>query len=313
MELPMSTNTPYLIYILHKDEIFLRILKNMILTNVRNISIKTFSRKDDIFNEGDLTSVDLIITDISFIDNELNDLNDLKHGLFHLCNKIDTPYLFILDDDKDIQLDKLSFLNENKIIYDFILKSYINEVMANRIKVLLSIPKIAKTKNSEILLTQANIWNLLNYSSNTFVVVLDSQMNVKIANYHLYSTLGFEKEDEILGKRWTIFIKESMIEVIEHVHEEVLKKNPGYSEFAHEIVDKAGKLVMVKWFNSMINSDYNWVFSIGIPLIKEPTIDEDIDSIRSYFKEVLERDKTTILAMKEVALKHSKRILGYDK
>jgi hypothetical protein len=93
----------------------------------------------------------------------------------------------------------------------------------------------------------------------------------------------------------------------------IVNKSQCYKEFTNDILDKDNKTITVKWFNTLINSEFNCVFSIGLPLTKEPTLDEDIDSLRSYFRDILEKDKTTINAMKEVTMKYSEKLFGENK
>ena len=60
------------------------------------------------------------------------------------------------------------------------------------------------------------------------------------------------------------------------------------------------QLDIVRWFNSSINNGIKGTFSIGIPITKTVTHADDMDSIRSYFRDVIEKDKTTINALKNL-------------
>ena len=87
--------------------------------------------------------------------------------------------------------------------------------------------------------------------------------------------------------------------------------NKAYEEFTNNIYNEGTKKsITVRWFNTLINHEFNCVFSIGLPLTKEPTIDEDIDSLRAYFRDILEQDKTVINAMKEITMKYSAKIFS---
>jgi len=145
------------------------------------------------------------------------------------------------------------------------------------------------------------LWDLFNYSS-LYVIALDSDFKIQLCSYALAKILGYDTEDEILGKNFLRFILPEMTELISYVGNEVLKNNDCYNEFTNEIVSINGDIVKVKWFNSKINGNINWLFSIGIPLTKEVTIQDNIETIRAYYKNVLEKDKTMFQAIKEIGL-----------
>ena len=285
----MINNKIYTIYIIYEN----KSIEKLIHENINNIEVKTFNSVDQIIYTNE--DVDLIIINST----------DVTEKIFKTT---DTTYLLLTDDNFD--KSNLLFLNKNKIIYDIINKSNIDEfIFINRIKVLLTLPKLNKKFDSEKHIIQSNIWKFLDYS-NLFIVMLDKELNIKIANYHLSKILGFEDEDKICNLNWSKFLKPNDIDLIKHIHSEILLGSKLYNEFTNDIIDKDNKLITVKWFNVLINHGFNCTFSIGIPLTKKPTIDEDIDSIRAYFKDILEQDKTTINAMKEMTLEYSKKIMN---
>ena len=62
---------------------------------------------------------------------------------------------------------------------------------------------------------------------------------------------------------------------------------------------------MVHWFNSHINTEYNWSFSFGITKTPNPTM-VTMDSIREYYKDIIEYDRTMIESMKETIIQNDK-------
>ena len=78
-------------------------------------------------------------------------------------------------------------------------------------------------------------------------------------------------------------------------------------EFANEIITKSGELITVKWFNSMINEGGSGTFSVGLPLSRDISKEDSIDSIRAFWKDKLEQDRTTIQALKNIVFNGESR------
>lgn len=303
-------NKSYLIYLSHENKEFENRLKNIILSNLNNVEVKTFSGREKIPKDSYLILADLIIIDIIFEDHRLE---LLKEGLIKINHKTTTPYLFFINNNYD--LNKISFITKeySETIYDFINEEIFNEfIFINRIKTLLKIPKISKFTYSEVEKIQSEIWKLLDYS-NLFVVMLDRNLEIKIINYHLSKILGYDRPSDLIKKDWREFLRSPDHELIHHVYNEIIDGNQSYKEFTNDIIDLEKKTITVKWFNTLINHDFDCIFSVGVPLTKDPSIDEDIDSLRAYFRDILEQDRTIINAMKEVTMKYSEKILGPKK
>jgi len=304
----LPNNKSYLIYLSHEDKKFESKLKKMILDNLKNVEVRTFENRSLIPSDEDISKVNLIIIDLLF---EKDKIEKIHNSLVIINHKSSTPYLLI-NDHKLFDVNKfLFFKNYPDLIFDFINESTLNEfIFINRIKVLLSIPRTLNVQKEKI---QSNIWKILDYT-NMFVIMLDKDLDIKIVNFHLAKILGYENPDDLIGLNWANFLRPSDKDLIGHVCEEIIvNKNKCYKEFTNDILDKDNKTITVKWFNTLINSEFNCVFSIGLPLTKEPTLDEDIDSLRSYFRDILEKDKTTINAMKEVTMKYSEKLFGENK
>jgi PAS domain S-box-containing protein len=301
----LEISKPFLIYLSYEDKEKQENLKDLILKRLRNVEVKSFVLKKELIIQPEFELADLIITDLCFNLDRIKKIYDILKNIHF---KISSPFLFIVDNES-IQEELLQPLQNTKLIYDFVRYPFLDTIIINRIRVLLSIPKILKSEGLEKNKIQENIWNVLNYS-NMFTLILDKQQNIKLANYHLSHVLGFESEEQLIGLNWKMFIKQSDIELVKYVHEEILSGNEFYTEFTNDIINKQGKTITVKWFNSIINGGFNYIFSIGIPLTREPSLNEDIDSIRSYFADILQKDKTTINAMKEITMKYSNKIFG---
>lgn len=146
--------------------------------------------------------------------------------------------------------------------------------------------------NAEIIL------ELLNYTS-AYVVVLDSEMNIRFINIALSRKLGFTDETELLGRNWINFVPKHLQSIIKECHKKLLTitKN-NYHEFVNDIVDIEGKTFNVKWINTAINHKTNWTFSLGIPQdINLEAVSED--EIRKQFHTVIKSNKQMIETLKE--------------
>ena len=149
--------------------------------------------------------------------------------------------------------------------------------------------------------TQTAILDVLNYS-NMFVLVLDEKMNIKFINWSLATALGFENEFEPLDRCWLDFIPKEIQETIKTVHASISRGgNPiKFREFTNEVLKVNGEKISIKWFNTAINHDYNWSFSIG--LLNEAHIHVTEESIRSYYQNVIQNDRTMILSLRDTIL-----------
>jgi hypothetical protein len=305
----LPENRSYLICLSHENKEFEKRLKNLILNNLKNVEVKTFSSRECIPKDSDLTCADLIIIDLIFEDSSLE---KIQQGLIEINHKTSTPYL-LFTNHNDFDLNRISFIKDYpETIFEFIDELTFNDfIFINRIKALLKIPKISKFSHSEVEKIQDGIWKLLDYS-NMFVVMLDKDLKIKIINYHLSKALGYEYPSELIKQDWKNFLRSPDHDLIQHVNDEIIKGNQNYKEFTNEIITSDKKTLTVKWFNTLINHGFNCVFSIGLPLTKEPTLDEDIDSLRAYFRDILEQDRTVITAMKEVTMKYSEKIFNEE-
>lgn len=144
------------------------------------------------------------------------------------------------------------------------------------------------------------IWELFNYC-NTYLVLLDRNMNVKLANLSLASDLGFEAETDLIGKNWLDFIPEENKSFIQHTYHNItlfpFKEN--HKELINEIKTIDNKIITVKWINNYINSKFNMVLSTGIKtdLIEKHMKSED--TMRSFYMDIIKRDRNMIEALRE--------------
>lgn len=152
------------------------------------------------------------------------------------------------------------------------------------------------------------IWDMLNHSK-VYVLLLDAHMNVLLINNNFATKLGFESEKDVIGKCWLDFIKPEEQDQIINIHESLAftdkEEAHKYREVVNDVVRLDGHVCTIKWFNFSVNHEYNLTFSIGIP--KDPPSKISEESIRKYYQDVLEKDKTMISSLRDTVLRESKK------
>ena len=150
------------------------------------------------------------------------------------------------------------------------------------------------------------IFQMLNYA-NMYVLVLDEKMDIKFANNSLAVDLGFNGYKEVVGKCWLDFITEKERKIIITIHAIVaggIEDWEKYREFQNIIKSINGEEIGVHWFNSHINTDFNWSFSFGIR--QKPNTQVTMESIRKYYKDIVDKDRTMINSMRDMLVFRNK-------
>lgn len=167
--------------------------------------------------------------------------------------------------------------------------------------------ELSTYKHEAISLKKA-IWDMLNYT-NMFVVILDNNMIVKLSNYSLATAIGFKDESEILERCWLDFVSEKDRLMIEHVHSMVKiceeQRDEKYKEVINDLVLLDGSIISVRWFNLCINHSYQMTCSVGVALEKKSEITDE--SIRSFYRDVIDKDRTMIQSIRDLVLCKSKK------
>lgn len=147
------------------------------------------------------------------------------------------------------------------------------------------------------------IWDMLNYSS-LYLVLLDQKMIIKLCNWSLAKSLGYETEKDIVGQCWLNFVPEKDIDRIKMIHSSLAHENDStYKEVINDIKTKDGKIISIKWFNLQINNNYHMTMSLGLHLTKTIQPIQPEDSIRSYYRDVIDKDRTMIKSLRDVVFK----------
>jgi len=143
---------------------------------------------------------------------------------------------------------------------------------------------------------QNAIWDILNYLP-YFVLLIDEKYTIKLSNYALATTLGFEDEQEVVGKNWLNFVEPNYRDKVEE-NLNYLMKNPSICmELSYKITPKQGDSILTKWNVSCSNGGRNFTIKIGA-IAKDIKSEIVEDSIESYFRNVLKKDRTLIQSLK---------------
>jgi len=266
-----------------------------------DITLKKYSEYKDLINDnGFLKSCSLIILDICCVDT---------------CNKLGfdfkVPILIMLDKEPE-DLEKFDFNKLDKfLLVDFIRRPFLKNIFINKVKILIRLAEYNKTLNLDKARLLTNIWDLLNYS-NLYVVVLDANnFKIKVINYALSQSLGYENESQFIDKNWLDYIPDYEKDNVKRIMYHIREKQEKYLEFLNDIIclnKENNEIISVKWFNSYINHTSNLIFSIGVPITKDPAFLNDIDSLRAYYRDVIVRDREMIKSLKEVTKKYTDEI-----
>ena len=289
-------NKKPVVYIIDDESFILEILKKVIEDEYET---KCFTNKEDLLKEkNNFHDVCLFVIDIMI--DKINGI-DLSNELFEMG--VEQPRLFISGKyGEDAFKELTSKINDN-YIFDFVNKPVTQGNFKNKINLLTQIYNYNKVLIYEKERSVGTIWDMLNHAL-IFIVLLDKDLNVRLANYSLAKELGFNSEKEIIGTNWLEFIEPVMHDILREVQANMLSGRNDYREFTNSIVSKNKELIKVKWFNTYANNNSHLCVSIGVPY-KDISANESVDSVRSYFRDIVDRDKTMIQAIKQTMFNNS--------
>lgn len=141
------------------------------------------------------------------------------------------------------------------------------------------------------------IWDIFNYST-FYIVVFDENMKIVLANYAFAIALGFSSEDELVGKKWSDFISEEEKSVAEKVFKSLRNGNISYEEYSGKTKTKSDSPLYIRWFSTFLDNHIKCIVNVGIPL-ECLSPEQSIDSVRAFYKDILEKDSKMIQTMKE--------------
>jgi len=282
-----------IIFILDDDKATCDVLSSIIKHNLNNCIIYKFNDSSEMLSHQELHQVDLFIVDVSLVGETGC---QVMSKVVELINR-STACLFISGRDYE-----LKDFEDDRYTFDFINKPPNTKILINRIRVLLQVTTKYKNLEYDKMRVQLSLFDLMNHS-NFYVIILDTDCNIKLCSSVLAKDLGFNNSNELIGMSWLKIIPCEIQENIVNIFDNILEKVDivdDFREVTNPIISRNGKKIIVKWFNTKIKNGNIYSFSIGIP-INKPVIDEDnINAIRSYWSDIIEVDRTTIESLKNI-------------
>lgn len=288
------------IVIIDDNEGALNSLKLMIKKSFPSYEVHCFDAvNDDFFDFITSHDVCLYIIDV-VLEDQILDGRELALEIL----KRQTDPIFLFTSGYDYNLSSFCPL-KGKAIYDFLNKPISFEEIKNRVSVLLNVSKTYADLQENMRTVKHAVWDILNYS-NLFVIMMDTDFKIKLASWYLATALGFDNEEDLIGKDFTEFIPDKNKDFVKSLYEAITTNDEKYYKPV-EIITKVklhDKVIEVKWFSAFINDTNNMIFNIGIPL-EESKFGTTEESIRSYYKDILIQDRTMIESLRDTVLKVS--------
>ena len=179
-----------------------------------------------------------------------------------------------------------------KMVHDFIIEPFLDNILVNRVNVLLQTSHGFKIREDSKINCELMMWDLFNYS-NRFIVLVDDRGVIRLVSSWFCKTVGYN-EDELLGKYFSDFAYLPDGATFDYFLNVILKtKNNKYTECSYKIVKKDGSTIDIKWFNSCIKNSKNWMFSVGMPY-EENEKESDEDMLRALWKKIMDEDRMKI-------------------
>ena len=285
------------IFIIEDEPTISALIKDVIESaGLNNYFVRIFSSISDAVLNPLFENVDVFIVDIVL---------KKENGLM-MCNSVDpdSPVTFLFISGNVSEEDFHKNLPEN-CICDFLEKPFSNEMLLNKLKILLRISKRNKAYQIEKEKVEKLLWSVINYSKFYFLVI-DSSINIRIANLSLANILGFESPEELTGRDFKEFLSDSSKEAISALFkesEDKTKKVQSTGECIYDVysyIEK--KRTTVRWFSTRLNG---FILTFGVSILYEIVEDniKDENSVRHLWETEIKKDKVFIESIKIAARK----------
>lgn len=277
------------IFIIDDDEYSLESIKYCLDFNKYQINL--FKYSEDLLSHKLLKEADLFVIDVR-LDNESGIELSLK-----LQNMgIHVPRFYVSGFAPEEFFDQLTKYN-HRYMYDFVSKPFNSLTFLNRINVLLKLSTYQKYLKEEKDKAESTMWNMLINNSNFFIISIDTNLKIKTCSTNLVKILKY-KANSIIGENWTKFIDSDFKRFIDDFKKR--KDKSKYCEITGNIINDKKIKIPVKWFVSLLMS--NEIFCIGTILKQDIYKNNNIESIREYFKNILIRDDQMLKEIKQSKL-----------
>jgi FixJ family two-component response regulator len=280
------------IFILDDNETFLKLTSNILIKGMK-CEVYTFTSSKEMFLYKYLQDADLFIIDIMLQEETGFEVLDKlsKTGSFN-----PPPILFISGFGDLIDFDEFK-KREFKGIFDYMSKPINSDSLLNKISLLLKVSVYQKQQTIIQKNYDTALWNML-YYSNFYFLVLNCDLEIKRINNKLGNILGIE-ENKSINKSILKYTTEDYTHIIPNICDTLIGAENKYIEFVFDVKTSDNKIISVKWFVTFVNEGRNYLLCIGIPLLEKTNTVEDIDSLRQYYKTMVDKDTIMIKALKK--------------
>lgn len=289
-------NLKYKTVVLISDEELRNFVIDVLTHTKYDITVKVISSKSEI-NDDLMKDTSIFITDLL---------------CFPTCDKVSkfkVPVLVMVNEEEpddgigDFPLESIDKLS----ICDMIRKPFYPSLLINKVRLLVRLAEANRLLHLDKSNILSNLWNMLNYT-NFYLIITDENHKVVLGNYKLATALGLKDEHEIVGCNWLDFIPEHDLAGVELEFQLIRKESKVSSEMTFDLRESNG-INTVKWFNSFINSTNNWIFSIGVPVTKEIDFNDNVGSLRAYWKDIIEKDRVMIDTLRDTFSKQASKVV----
>jgi PAS domain S-box-containing protein len=277
-----------IIFVLDDDKQILDMISNFLQQSSLNYEIYNFTNVDEFIDHPKIKYADLFILDVKLGSNKKNG-KDVCNDILRIRNY--ATCLFVSGGDYDFD----SFTDID-CTFDFIKKPFSVGIFNNRVKTLLRVSREYKRFEITKLRIGLSLVDIFDYSD-LYIILLDEYFSIRLCSFMLSKHLGYDSSEELIGRNWNDFLPIEMNELKDLFSN---KRKEIYKEFTNDIITKSGERISTKWFNTRIENSRIWTFSIGIPLTKRITKEDSIETMRSYWEDIIQKDRTTINIFKEI-------------
>jgi len=281
------------IFVLDDEKVICELYSEMIKKYIGHCDVFTFTNSKDMLEHPRIKKTNLFIVDVN-LGSETG-----CEVMNKVVKKIDRSLACLFVSGHNYDIDDFY---TTEYTYDYISKPVNSTLLINRIRVLLQVSEKYKLLEHDKSLVEGSLLDLINYS-NLYVLILDSKMKIKLCSSLLAKDLGYDDSSDLRDKCWMDFIPYELKENIYNVFDNIMGRVEvvdDFREVTNPVIPKTGEKIIVKWFNTKITNGDNYAFSIGIPISKPITKEDSITSIRSYWSDIIESDRTTIDSLKNI-------------
>lgn len=279
-----------LVYIVDDNPEITTIIRDLI-SQIPEIVIKVFSGPE-FLEDKEIDRACLFIVDV-LLENGVSGIDVIKRCKFNVPTLFISGYPYNPEDYRNLP---------RSFIYDFVPKPIDRTILLNRVSLLLRCGYSVKCDRDEKQILREEIWNIFDSAPGLYTLLASLiDQKIQLASAELLNDLNYTI-DTIRQKTLRDIIDDTDASLADRYLEDVTDE--GYAEitaYMKKIDGQRGPLV--RWFTVKINSNYNMILSLGVPILRDHDSSMAIDRLRDMFKNMCANDKKIIDVFKLAAQK----------